>query len=46
MRLGIDAGNARVKVAGAAGVICFDSSVGEWRERRLVNTHGTDDMEV
>lgn len=46
MRLGIDAGNARVKVAGAAGVIDFDAAVGEWRERKLVNAHGPDDMEV
>ena len=46
MLLGIDAGNARVKVAGPSGAIDFDAALGEWRQRNLVNTHGTDDMEV
>lgn len=46
MLLGIDAGNARVKVAGAQGAIDFDASLGEWRQRNLVNSHGPDDMEV
>lgn len=46
MQLGIDAGNARVKVAGVQGVIDFDAALGEWRERNLVSQHGADDMEV
>lgn len=29
MQLGIDAGNARVKVAGVQGVIDFDAALGE-----------------
>lgn len=46
MLLGIDAGNARVKVCGPAGAIDFDAALGEWRQRNLVNSHGADDMEV
>ena len=38
MQLGIDAGNARVKVAGVQGVIDFDAALGEWRERNLVTS--------
>ncbi|MGI5927783.1 MAG: ParM/StbA family protein [Thermacetogeniaceae bacterium] len=46
MLLGIDAGNARVKVCGSAGAIDFDAALGEWRQRNLINDHGLDDMEV
>ncbi len=46
MILGVDAGNARVKVVSLNGVQDFDAALGEWRERRLVSTHGPDDMEV
>lgn len=46
MQVGIDAGNALVKVAGPQGVISFDASLGEWRQRNLTSSHGVDDMEV
>ena len=37
MKIGIDAGNARVKVAGPTGIISLDASIGEWRGRKLKN---------
>lgn len=46
MKIGIDAGNARVKVAGPTGIISLDASIGEWRGRKLKNQHGPDDMEI
>ncbi|SFT03946.1 ParM/StbA family protein [Marininema halotolerans] len=46
MILGIDAGGEMVKVfGGAMGHDSFPSDLGEWRDRRLVNTPGQDDME-
>lgn len=46
MFLGIDAGNARAKVAGPAGCIDFDAALGEYRQRNLTSSHGPDDMEI
>jgi plasmid segregation protein ParM len=45
MILGIDAGNVKVKVANKNGVFTFASDIGEWRERRLSESFGADDME-
>jgi plasmid segregation protein ParM len=44
MRLGIDAGNYKVKVAGEFGLIDFISAIGESRQINLQQIHGQDDM--
>jgi plasmid segregation protein ParM len=44
MRLGIDAGNYKVKIAGERGVIDFISAIGEARQINLQQIHGQDDM--
>ncbi len=44
MILGIDAGNHSTKVCGPSGVLKFPSDLGEYRERRLMQVHGPDDM--
>ncbi|MCM3599418.1 ParM/StbA family protein [Robertmurraya korlensis] len=44
MIVGIDAGNYRVKVCGPQGLDIFSSTLGEFRERRIKNTPGKDDM--
>lgn len=44
MILGIDAGNHEVKVMGPFGPMKFLSDIGEYRNRRLEQTFGEDDM--
>lgn len=44
MKLGIDAGNYRVKVSGEYGLMDFHSAIGEGRELNLQQIHGDDDM--
>jgi plasmid segregation protein ParM len=44
MRLGIDAGNFKVKIAGEFGLIDFISAIGESRQINLQQIHGLDDM--
>lgn len=44
VKLGIDAGNFKVKVAGEYGLLCFHSALGESREINLQQVHGEDDM--
>lgn len=44
MKLGIDAGNFKVKVAGEHGLMNFHSALGESREINLQQIHGEDDM--
>lgn len=44
MILGIDAGNHEVKVMGPYGPMKFLSDIGEFRERRLEELFGNDDM--
>ncbi|MDP5274368.1 ParM/StbA family protein [Chengkuizengella axinellae] len=44
MILGIDAGNHEVKVFGEKGAMKFFSDIGEYRERRLEQSFGDDDM--
>jgi plasmid segregation protein ParM len=44
MRLGIDAGNYKVKVAGEFGLMDFISAIGESRQINLQQIHGQDDM--
>lgn len=44
MRLGVDAGNFRVKICGEVGLMDFLSAIGESREINLQQTHGEDDM--
>ena len=44
MKLGIDAGNFRTKIAGESGLMDFLSSIGESREINLQQIHGEDDM--
>lgn len=44
--LGIDAGNHQVKVVGPTGTDRFSSMLGDWREIKLKNAPGPDDMEV
>lgn len=46
MILGIDAGNYQVKVVGERGVMSFYSDIGEYRDLRLKQYHGEDDMVV
>jgi plasmid segregation protein ParM len=43
--LGIDAGNNEVKVVTDKGAYKFRSCLGEYRDRRLKDTHGDSDME-
>lgn len=45
MILGIDAGNYSVKVVNRDGAFNFASDIGEWRDRRLTESFGADDME-
>jgi plasmid segregation protein ParM len=42
--LGIDAGNEKTKVVTEKGVSLFESSMGEYRERKLIQRFGEDDM--
>lgn len=42
--VGIDAGNYKTKVVGQGGIDSFYSDIGTYRERKLVATHGDDDM--
>lgn len=44
MILGIDAGNRKTKVVTADGACVFESAMGEYRERRLKDHFGEDDM--
>lgn len=44
MIVGIDAGNHSVKVAGPLGLDIFSSTIGEYRERKIKDIHGKDDM--
>lgn len=44
MKLGLDAGNHRVKIAGEHGLMEFISTIGESREINLQQHHGHDDM--
>lgn len=44
MKLGIDAGNHTVKIAGENGVIKFSSILGEYRERTLIETFSENDI--
>jgi plasmid segregation protein ParM len=44
MKLGVDAGNHRVKVCGEYGLMEFISAIGEAREIKLQQQHGYDDM--
>lgn len=45
MIIGLDCGRSRVKAVTANKILSFPAILGEWRERRLINSHG-DDMEV
>lgn len=44
MILGIDGGNREIKTCGPYGVDKLPSDIGEYRERRLKQSHGPDDM--
>lgn len=44
MIVGIDAGNHRVKVCGPLGLDCFRSTLGEYRNLKIKNHQGKDDM--
>lgn len=44
MKLGIDAGNYRVKISGEYGLMDFHSAIGEGRQLNLQQVHGEDDM--
>ncbi|MED5041840.1 ParM/StbA family protein [Geobacillus stearothermophilus] len=44
MILGIDAGNRKTKVVTSEGAYLFESAMGEYRERRLKDRFGEDDM--
>lgn len=44
MKLGIDAGNYKVKVCGELGLMEFISAIGEARQINLQQIHGQDDM--
>jgi plasmid segregation protein ParM len=44
MKLGIDAGNFKVKICGEKGLMDFISAIGEAREINLQQVHGQDDM--
>lgn len=43
--VGLDAGNYEVKISGPLGHRKFRSALGEWRDRRLRQSHGSDDIE-
>lgn len=43
--IGVDGGNDRVKIFGERGPIKFISSIGEYRDRKLEQTFGDEDME-
>jgi plasmid segregation protein ParM len=45
MIVGIDAGNHEVKVVTGTNKFKFLSDIGEWRDRRLKQKHGEDDMD-
>lgn len=42
--MGIDAGNYETKVCTNEGVNCFPSNIGEYRERKLIESFGKDDI--
>lgn len=42
--VGVDAGNNEIKVVGETGYIRLLSNIGEYRERRLNQSHGLDDI--
>jgi plasmid segregation protein ParM len=44
MKLGIDAGNFKVKICGEKGLMDFISAIGEARQINLQQVHGQDDM--
>jgi plasmid segregation protein ParM len=44
MKLGIDAGNFKVKICGEKGLMNFISAIGESRQINLQQVHGMDDM--
>lgn len=44
MKLGIDAGNFKVKICGEKGLLDFISAIGEARQINLQQIHGQDDM--
>lgn len=44
MKLGIDAGNFKVKICGELGLMDFISAIGEARQINLQQIHGQDDM--
>jgi plasmid segregation protein ParM len=44
MIMGIDPGNRRTKVVTPHGAYMFESSMGEYRERKLIERYGDDDM--
>jgi plasmid segregation protein ParM len=44
MKLGLDAGNYRVKICGERGLMDFVSAIGEARQINLQQIHGQDDM--
>jgi plasmid segregation protein ParM len=44
MKLGIDAGNYKVKICGEVGLLDFISAIGEARQINLHQIHGQDDM--
>lgn len=44
MILGIDAGNRKTKIVTEKGAYMFESTIGEYRERKLVERFGDDDM--
>jgi plasmid segregation protein ParM len=44
MKLGVDAGNYKVKICGERGLMDFISAIGEAREIKLQQVHGNDDM--
>ncbi|MBB6451965.1 plasmid segregation protein ParM [Salirhabdus euzebyi] len=46
MLLAVDAGNYKVKVVGKEGVLDFYSDIGEYREIKLKQKHGEEDMVV
>lgn len=45
MILGIDAGNNETKIVGPNGPRKFNSTIGEYKDRNLKDSHGADDME-
>lgn len=43
--LAVDGGNFETKIVGAHGYDCFHSSIGEWRQRNIVDKHSNQDMD-